>query len=618
LGKRIPNKMLLPVLLITVTLSMPLLQYTFGQTVRHPVVFVYSMEANFQPEGHMNNYAEVGYIWHAGVNMFEQLAPHILGTTTYKPELAESWSFSGDWLTVNLRHGVTWHDGQPFTSRDVWGEFMLRRLRGYSEWSAGFLTDIEDVQIVDDYTIKFHLKRALKDLGLNYILSAYMYAPYHIYKNYIDAYVADPERADEVGAELNAFNPKTVADGAVGTGPFMLVNMTESDLWMKKYSGFWAADKIVIDYIHGIKEPNNEVGWGYFFSNTADWGEPFSPVSVADALTEQGVKVLYAKSTRHDFIVFNHARGLLSDKSFRQALAYSINRTELVLAANYPVFHPVDYVVPFSGMYVRNWLNTTFLESLNKYEYDLTRANQIFTQLGLRKNDKGQLTFANGTIVTLYVKFPAPWTDIALMMQNLATQLNKVGITTIPLALDWASVERAELDGDFDIVWDAIGGDHPYLQGYDTTAAALAAGFPKYASFPKVVQYQGSSFNITQFFVDWGNVGNVDEQKRYVAKLAALYNDQLFALPFADVDAQFYGSDRFNYPPSYDDAWMCTDYARGIVVAQLFWDNKFTLTSYWTEAPPAAKPIPTEYYIIGGLGILVIALAAVLLLRRKP
>jgi len=579
--------------------------------LKSPIVLVYSMEADFQPDGHFNFFAETGFISHAGVNIYSQLAPHVLGTTTFYPELAASWSFVGEWLFVKLRTDVTWHDAVPFNATDVWCTFMIRKIKNYSEWGSHI---IDDVQVVNASTVKFHVT-GLHDLALNWLLSNYIYAANHIYHRFVDEYLANPANADNIIVEINAFTPRSVSEGAVGTGPYMVSNMTESDLWLKKYANYYAADKIVADYIHGVKEPSNEVGWGYFFSNTADWGEPFAPVSVASVLNASGTKVFLAKSTRHDFVVFNWKNPLLAQLAFRQGFAYALNRTELILAANYPVFHEVEHVIPYSGFYAGNWLNTTFLDSLNFYGYDVARAKSLFESCGLSYNDKEQLCYANGSVVTLYVKFPAAWTDVALMMANVATQLNRVGVTVIPLALDWATVTHSEEIGDFDLVWDTATGDHPYSQGFDATNGW---GFPTYASIPKVITWQGSSFNLTRFFTDWAAAPSTDAEKPYVAKLAQIYNYYLFALPFSDTDTMFYGSERFIYPPSYDTAWMCTDYARGMIVGQILMQGKFALNAtYWTvpTQPPAQTPIET--YLAIGLGIIVLILAAYILFVRK-
>ena len=52
--------------------------------------------------------------------MYDQTKP--LGTLdTIVPDLAESWSLDATRtkLTFKLRQGVTWHDGKPFTAKDV-------------------------------------------------------------------------------------------------------------------------------------------------------------------------------------------------------------------------------------------------------------------------------------------------------------------------------------------------------------------------------------------------------------------------------------------------------------------------------------------------------------------
>jgi peptide/nickel transport system substrate-binding protein len=81
------------------------------------------------------------------------------------PDLATSWSWSEDGaeLTSPLRQGVTWHDGKPFTAKDVVCTWDL--LTGKSNEKLrvnprkSWYRNLEAVTTNGDYEFTFHLKR---------------------------------------------------------------------------------------------------------------------------------------------------------------------------------------------------------------------------------------------------------------------------------------------------------------------------------------------------------------------------------------------------------------------------------------------------------------------------
>src|SRR5215831_5718963 len=81
------------------------------------------------------------------------------------PDLATSWSWSEDGteLTFPLRQGVTWHDGKPFTAKDVVCTWDL--LTGKSSEKLrvnprkSWYRNLEAVTTNGDYEVTFHLKR---------------------------------------------------------------------------------------------------------------------------------------------------------------------------------------------------------------------------------------------------------------------------------------------------------------------------------------------------------------------------------------------------------------------------------------------------------------------------
>jgi ABC-type transport system substrate-binding protein len=97
------------------------------------------------------------------------------------PALAESWSFSdgGKTATFKLRRGVKWHDGKPFTSRDVKFSFDTRMNKeAGAELGAGFRM-VEQIQAPDDYTVVLKLRQPyaplLFEVGMTEIAPAHIF-----------------------------------------------------------------------------------------------------------------------------------------------------------------------------------------------------------------------------------------------------------------------------------------------------------------------------------------------------------------------------------------------------------------------------------------------------------
>src|SRR5574341_646775 len=119
-------------------------------------------------------------------------------------ELAESWAWSdgGKKLTFKLRRGVKWHDGRPFSARDVKHTFdTLREAGGAKRLRLNprklWYENVKDVVANGDYEVSFVLERPQPSL-LSMLANGYT----PIYPAHID--------------------PGELRTRAVGTGPFKL------------------------------------------------------------------------------------------------------------------------------------------------------------------------------------------------------------------------------------------------------------------------------------------------------------------------------------------------------------------------------------------------------------
>jgi peptide/nickel transport system substrate-binding protein len=129
---------------------------------------------------------------------------------TLRPELAESWAWSGDGktLTFKLRKDVKWHDGKPFTAADVKCTFDM--LMGKSQQKfrqnprKSWYDEVNEVTVNGDYEASFNLKRPQPAL-LSLLASGYTPVyPCHV-------------------------SPGDMRTKPVGTGPFKFVEFKANE-----------------------------------------------------------------------------------------------------------------------------------------------------------------------------------------------------------------------------------------------------------------------------------------------------------------------------------------------------------------------------------------------------
>ena len=107
-----------------------------------------------------------------------QVAPE--GAPTILPDLAEEWSWSSDGLalTIGLRDGVLWHDGQPFRAQDVkWTADSILEMPGGGTFDVNarkpWWVNVESVDAPDDDTIVFNMKQIQPSLMSFHLLRAH-------------------------------------------------------------------------------------------------------------------------------------------------------------------------------------------------------------------------------------------------------------------------------------------------------------------------------------------------------------------------------------------------------------------------------------------------------------
>ena len=238
---------------------------------------------------------------------------------TVIPELAERWSWQDNYrnLVFFLRRNVRWHDGQPFTSKDVKYTFdVVReardapaklRLSPRKEWYA----NVEAIEAPDPHTVIFRLRRPQPALLL---MLASGYSP---------VYPAHVSLAD-------------LRQRCVGTGPFRLKEYVRGQVVeMGRNPDYFVPGR---PYLDGIRYPiitERGTRLAALQAGRLDVSVPLEMTKVmAEAVRAAAPSLIVTVIGQNgsDNVVLNHKRAPFDNVTVRRAISFAMDRHAYVQA----------------------------------------------------------------------------------------------------------------------------------------------------------------------------------------------------------------------------------------------------------------------------------------------
>ncbi len=344
------------------------------------------------------------------------------------PNLARAWSISEDGLsyTFDLREGLAWSDGEPFTAADVvftWEEALYSKevdaagqpvvdektgrpkLKFPSRPAFFHLVEGEQVraEALGEYRVRFTLPQRYAPFLL--FAGGQDILPRHILKPHVDKGTL----LDAWSINTGIKNPREL----VGMGAFLLESYRPGErIVFRRNPNYWKRDSAgnrlpyverIITRIVGDSNASNVAFARGLTDAESIQADNVTWISRAAERFDFDIHDL-GPSSSTSFVWFNlqpgnnpegrpylpeHKRRWFSDRRFRQAVSYATNRQGIVdgvFAGRASPLH--GYVSPKNA----NWFNP----DVRRYPYDLDRARDLLAEAGfVRRGDRLQDSAGN-------------------------------------------------------------------------------------------------------------------------------------------------------------------------------------------------------------------------------
>lgn len=426
--------------------------------------------------------AGAGFTWFE--KYFSKLMLYKADFSAIEGELAESWELNEDatQYTIHLRDGITWHDGEPFTSADVKFTVELAAHPDSASYIGAKFTGVTSIETPDDLTVVLHL-----DEGNVTLLDAFTFL------------VMLPEHALKDISPADLTTSTWWLDNPIGTGPFK---------WKKYEPGQYIELEANEDYWRGRPKLDGiinrffpEQGSSVIALQSGDISFTYLTLDEALGLEgKDGFSVLAGPSQVLNYLAFDLSDPRFSDQKVRQAFMYAIDRPTIIeqLYGGQATLASCAYILP---QYVP--------EGLNDYAQNVDTAKQLLSEAGFDASQPVE-------IATYYADQLSQ--DVLLTIQQFMAD---VGVTIDIRAVDVPTFNQILPDpAQWDMLYaGAANGPEP-----DVISTGMETGSPRNS-------YGISDPTLDQLWADGRSTVDPEARAKIYQDACQIMNEQVYWAP---------------------------------------------------------------------------------------
>ncbi|WP_026972926.1 ABC transporter substrate-binding protein [Aliagarivorans marinus] len=441
----------------------------------------------------------------------------LLDDAKVHPWLGTEYSLSDDLkvLTVKLRKGVKWSDGEPFSADDV--VFTFEYPRNHPEIDNGGLTSkVAKIEKIDDLTVKIHLHEANAFAAQDIIGESTRIVPKHIWEN-----------IDNPAGEVNA-NP-------VATGPFTEVQRFTPQVYVLcKNPHYWNSD-LEVECLEFPQFASNDAALEIMAKGEFDWGGIFIP-DIERTFVEQspgnhywfpssdGVRLTFNFETDNE-----GAKQAFENLNFRKAVSLAMDRDAMMMIGAYGYVNGDN---PGTNLPTGQWRWRD--EQADQHwaelsQYDLKSAKQLLADAGFKDTSgDGFIDNPDGSSFNIRVQVPSGWTDWVNNAAIAVEGMRLLGINATVVTPEVNAYSSNWESGNFDMQFGGGSMQSSVWKFYDYT---MHSRFAKTNMWWSTTSTNYTNADLDGWIEGMSQTQDEAEQKAFAANIERYFADQVVHIP---------------------------------------------------------------------------------------